>query len=596
MNYEDNDIMSGLSARKKARQKQKHDKKQSISWKFNPKKNEKKMLPNFLDMQVFYRNKKYFFDFLDMEYDPEYNELIVKGDEIELNNQMKLKNKDARQLFSTLNDTDIKDNIVIKELRSYLKSIAKNNDYSITDRIKYLIDTEKVSRKNNDLIQAVTDLFLEAGLKRTYNRYVMPLENNVCRTIDKNEMLQFIYDVCDVKKFSTETLDSVLSYFGREIEPSYHKIVTNNGYFDFNKNKFYKKSEKEIVINKMTPYSYDPDLIGTTPPPILNAFLQRTFRDAPEKKIQQLLEVIGYYLDDGNQYQLLVSFIGPPRSGKSVCIKMICALLNDNHSTVDIMTIDFDSKYAQNLADSDLNVIEEFKGIKNVPEVKNYIGQGGVQLARIYEAPRHYKDNEVPKTLMTTNDFEGLEDVVDTAMIERLRCFIEFRFSITDSRERNPTIHEDIINEPGAMDWLLTNSIHEYMKVRHGKKGTRLSAEKKVDDFLEMLDQYTRPYQHIIEKCFKYDYNLWETYFYDEKFDALVTIGDIQECIYNKQPEAKIKNKSKIKDLVMDTFDLKDGAYNHSSDDEDYYTIEQKQVKIGSKKKIVKFIKGLVRN
>lgn len=566
--------------------------KKERTWKFNPKNKEDFTYDLFFEQKVIKKDNKYIFDFLNMEYDAEYNELTVKGEDIELNAKIKPKNKDAREIFARLNNTEYKDTQIFKELRTYIKKAKTNTNNSITDKIKYLVEIEKVHRKDNELVQELKELFFQAGLKKTHNRYVMPQENNICKTITKNEMLDFVYNVCDIKMLSSETLDIILTYFNMEIEPSYHKIVTNNGYYDFEKNAFYTSAKEEIIINKVTPYKYDESLIGSDAPPILKKFLEETFRD-DLSKINQLLEVFGYYLDDGNPYQLLISFVGPSRSGKSVCVKLLVNLLSDNHSTVDILTIDFNSKYAQELVDSDINVIEEVRGVKNVPEVKNYTGQGGVQIARIYESPRHYDDLQVPKTLITTNNFKGLEKVLDTALIERMRCYIEFLNGINDASKRNPQIDKDIINEPGAMDWLLTNSIYAYMQMKHNNRN--FQAEKSIDDFMNMLDQYANPLKYIIQNCFEYNMETWEEMYADpEEWHHLVTTDDVRTCIYQKQPEAKISTNSKIKSLIMAAFDLEDGRYSRYEEDcNGYYEIEHTYDY--NRKQQLKFIKGLIR-
>ena len=562
-----------------------------IRWKFNPKKIKEKDLPLFFNQKVTKKGNIYSFDFLDMEYDIEYNELTVKNEYVELNGKMNLKNKDARESFERLNDSDYKSNLIFKEFRTYFRKIKKEN-MSITDKIKELVDIKKVTRSDNDLIQALIDLFLEAGLKRTHNRYVMPLTNNICRTIDTDEMLEFIYDVCDIRVLSTETLNIVLTYFNKETKPSYHKIVTKNGFYDFKTHTFHTESNEELIINKASPYSYDEKLIGKEKmPPKLKQFFYETFKDDPSK-IEQVLEIFGYYLDDGNPYQLLISFIGPSRSGKSVCVKLESELLGTNHSTVDVFSIDFNSKYAQDLIDSDFNVIEEVRSVRNIAEVKNYTGQGGLQIARIYESPRHYTDLEVPKTLITTNNFKDLENKLDSALIERLRCYVEFCNPIKDSSKRNPQIDKDLIEEPGAMDWLLTNSIYTYSTML--KENRKFKAEKTIEEFSDMLEQYSHPERHIIRTNFKFDMDQWEdNALKEDNYKYFVTIEDVRTAIYLEKPEARISNNTKIKTLIMDTFELVERRYNIDDGDEDFYEIVQKYDKDG--KHTIKVIKGLVR-
>jgi len=576
-NEDSNDFMDKFEKYKAMREKEQglYEVEENVNWKYSKEVVEKQLLPNFMDMHVVEYEDGYHFDFLNMVYDPKYNELKIKGEYVELNKNLKLKNKDARDTFQQLNDSGHNEKKIFSNFKKYISNLQKSNEYSIPDHIKYLIDTEKVSRTNNDLIQAMVDLFLKAGLKKTYNRYVMPLATNICRTIDKDEMLQFVYDVCEVNKVSAQTLDIVLTYFNRTVNPSYNKIVTKNGYFDFSTNKFHTSSDKEIIINKKTPYTYEKSLIGTEPPEPLRKFLYEIFRDDPENKIKQLLEIFGYYLDDGNPYQLIIFFIGASRSGKGVCASLLGELLDKNKCNVDIFNSDFDSKYIQPLIDANINIVDEYNGIKNVPEIKNYTGQGGMNIARIYEQSKHYEDWELPKTLVTTNDLAGIGEHIDSALMERMKCFIEFNFGISDPSKRDPQILPNIVCSEESMNWLLTNSIDAYMKIRHGPKGTRLSAEKTNDEFTHFINKYNNPERYIIEDTFRYDYYDWNTLLDDGEYEKLVTAQDVREAIYHKQPEAKIKDRNKVKRLIMDAFDLKDGSYNHSNNAEGYYQVHR---------------------
>ena len=560
-------------------------------WKFAVT-SEKNKLPKFKHKKVTKEGSIYHFEFLDMEYDEEYNELMVKGEDIEINGGLQPKNKIAREEFAELNTSKYPDKEIFKELRRYIKEARRGNKNPVDD-INYLINVKKASRRNDDLIQAVAHLFKEAGLKKTYNRYVMPMENNICCTISKNEMLEFIDDVCNIELFSTDTLDSVLTYFNKEYEPSYHKIVVENGYYDFETCEFHTKAKEEIIINKTSPYTYDEDLIGLDKcPPILKTFLEQTFQDDPNKIIQ-LLEIYGYYLDDGNPYQLLISFVGPPRSGKSVSLGLGADLLGGSQSDVDILASDFDSKYVQSLADSNINLMEEITKIKNIAKVKKYTGQGGLELARIYEAPRHYTDLELPKTLIASNDFSDLHKKIDQAMIERMRCFLEFVNGIDDASKRNPHLDKDIKNEENAMNWLLTNSIYQYSLVK--KEGRRLSAEKTNEEFLYMLSQYSNPVIYALRQTFIYDTNKWDEYFDNGDFDKLVTLDDVREQVYKKEPTARINSSSTIKDKVMEAFKLQSKNNEYAEDDDEYngaYHIQQKYDE--STGKMIGYIEGLI--
>lgn len=525
------------------------------------------IVPDFMGGAVEFEDNVLHFNVLNMKYYLEDNELFIGSTEIELNSKLKPKNKEAKKLFKGFNSTDKNENEFFQELKTYIKDFRNNNILPVHKLIYNMVEVMETGSKTNDLIQAVKNLLMEAELQRTYNGFVMPLKNNVCRPIRLNEIFEFIEDVCNVRGISSDTVKGALSYFNREVEPTFNCIVTGNGYYDFEEGMFYEKSDEPIVIKKASPYNYREELIGTTPPELLNKFLYETFSD-DLNKVEQLLEIFGYMLDDGNMYQIMPFFSGKGRNGKGVCLDLLSKLVDDNTSAVDIFSVDFGSKYSSPLVESDINIINEVKSIKNLAEVKEYIGQGGLHLAKIYEQGRKYEDIELPKTILATNNFKGLEKGVDYALMKRLGVFIEFN-NIVPEDKQNPFLLKELVGEADSMDWLLTNSIYSYQQIRNKGVSGSFMAGHNADETFNHLEKYINPVVYAIKNCFHYDVDEFRDLAYNstENWDKFVSQEDIINSMGVLNYEIKLGNGNKnLKEAVCDAFGLTELKYGSSDE------------------------------
>lgn len=560
-------------------------------WKFNPLKNSNKPLPDFYGKSVSRKGQIFNFEFLNMSYDKEYNELTANGEDIELNKKFKLKNEKARQTFGQMNNTGYKDNKILKDLRTYIKELTRQNTEDTCSTIHNLVDVEKVGIHSNDLIQALRQLFYEADLIKTYNGYVMPLKTNICKPIDTNELLKFIVEACNIKGISINTVKEALTYFNHEVEPEFNKITVKNGYYDFETGELYTESDEPIIIKKASPYNYREELIGVEPPTKLCKFLKETFKDDYNKK-DELLEIFGYMLDDGNNYQIMPFFSGTGRNGKGVCLDLLSKLVNDNTSSIDIFSVDFGSKYSAPLIEADINIMNEIKTTKNLAEVKEYIGQGGLHLSRPFEQSKKYTDIELPKTILATNNFKGLNNNIDVALMKRLTVYIDF-VNVVPKEKQNPFILREIVEEKDSMDWLLTNSLYKYQQIKNKGQQGKFQAEHTIEELSEHLERYINPILWALKQHYIYDNELWEqlTYNQNRNWDKFVSFDRIKEDLYDEHPEVNLMHLNKIKYCVIEAFDLLDVKNKYGDDYDGYYVIEQ----LYNRKVKTKFIRGLIR-
>ena len=525
--------------------------------------------PPFLDGEVTYEDGIWEFKALNIEFD-EDERIITKFDvEIEsdggsvtqdltilLTTKYLVKRKGDKELFSKyINTTNLKDNKLLREMKRYI--FQNKNQMTVEDKIYYWVEVRRVDAKTNELVQEVKTLLVNAGLKWTGKRHVMPLTNNICKPVNNTDLLNFIVDLTEIKELIQVTLDKALTYFTREKEPVKHCIVTENGYYDFNIQQFFTESEKEIIIDKKTPYRYREDLIDVEPPETLKTFLTDIFKKKDDnvykdlkKDVTSLLELVGYMLDDGNKFQILITFIGESNSGKGLTMRLVNFLLDGKVCDVDIFKGRSSGKELNALVENDLNVIHEFKsGSKNdINFFKQVTGGDNLQISKLYREPKTYTHNEYAKTVLTANDVNDLIEDTDKATIRRLSTFIIFK------NVPNKTIDdldEQIRDEPDAMDWLLTNSIESYAKVL--RTGNDFKAKHNNDQTVEMLKKFNKPILKELQEAYYYDYASWE---FTSEFakENGVRPKDIKTQFAEQYPS--LNSNKKFAEIIREAFNL----------------------------------------
>ena len=524
--------------------------------------------PPFLNGEVTYDDGIWEFDALNIEFD-EDSKIITKYDvemeidgksvttdiEVELTQKYTLKGKDSKELFPEhINTTDYKDTHLLRQLKKYIQK----NRYrkTVEERIYDYVEIAKVRATENGIVQTVKELLFKAGLKWTGKRHVLPLANNICKPVDNSDLLNFIVDLTGITALSQETLDKALKYFTRESEPVKHCIVTENGYYDFNVPKFFTESEEEIIIDKNTPYSYREELISVEPPDKLKDFLIQIFKKDNESysdlkdNITALLELIGYMLDDGNRFQILIVFIGDSNCGKGLTMRLVNFLLDGRVCDVDIFKGRAIGKELNALVENDLNVIHEFKttGKNDINFFKQVTGGDNIQISKLYAEPKTYTHNEYAKSVLTANDVNDLIEDADNATLRRLNTFIKFK---NVAEETIDDLDEQIRDEPDAMDWLLTNSIEAYANVL--RTGNDFKAKHTNEETLEMLTEFDNPVLKELQEAYCYDYYNWS-----DDHDFLKEYGvrpkDIKNKFAIKYP--KLNSNKSFGKIIRDAFGL----------------------------------------
>ncbi len=134
---------------------------------------------------------------------------------------------------------------------------------------------------------------------------------------------------------------------GEDRPPASECIAFPNGILHLPSRDFMEPTPDFFTLNAMG-FDYDPDADAM---PEWDKFLESLFGDDPERapKIKLLREFIGYLISGDTDFQKIFLFVGPPRSGKGVLVRVITALLG-----------------AHNVASSNLNQLGENFGLQKL--------------------------------------------------------------------------------------------------------------------------------------------------------------------------------------------------------------------------------------
>lgn len=198
------------------------------------------------------------------------------------------------------------------------------------------------------------------------------------------------------------------------------------------------------------------------------------------KKINGVLEIIGYTFTSGNKYNLLPILTGVQGSGKSVLGNIITAIYGgDKISGVSLQRVSKDTHATSGFVGKHLNIIRDSDSeqIKEVGQLKLITGNEAIPVNPKGKTPYDLPAEEVPKTIMICNNIPYIKN--DKALEERF-ILISFEHSFRNTDEQKPNLGRDIINSEGDMEWLIYQSIEAYKKkVESGKPfALKMTAEE----------------------------------------------------------------------------------------------------------------------
>lgn len=196
------------------------------------------------------------------------------------------------------------------------------------------------------------------------------------------------------------------------------------------------------------PYKYDPD---AQCPNWLQFVDEISCRD--EGTMCALQELFGYCLTPGQDEQKIFLFIGEGENGKSVCSKILEAMLGDgNFSNAPIESLD-DPHATAPMVGKLANISEEWHHIEPAAEGVLKAISGG---DRIHINPKHKTPYTIPisaKLIIITNEAPSIKDK-SLGMWRRLFP-ISFLYRVHPDK-RIPKLEENLKKElPGILNWAL---------------------------------------------------------------------------------------------------------------------------------------------
>lgn len=307
---------------------------------------------------------------------------------------------------------------------------------------------------------------------------------------------------------TTKEVEEAVDRITDRVEPTYNIIQFGNCLYSMKEHKIITPKDN-IYCHIRTKYNYNPKAKSRYLKDVLYTNLRRETEKETEKLVQGFLEVIGYLFVSGNPRTVLAVICGAEGSGKSMLGNIITEIFgsekvadlklqdmtnkNNTHSTASL-----EGKYLNMIRDSSK------KAITDVGIIKQITGNEDLQINPKNEKARIIKRQEVPSTILNCNNIPKLES--EKAVLRRLIIF-EFRYTVSGTKNDNPHLEEDILNNPEEMEWLIYQGLEAYKKMELENRDFTLRLN--TEDTNKLLDKHSNPINYLLNKLiFGYDFSL----------------------------------------------------------------------------------------
>lgn len=351
--------------------------------------------------------------------------------------------------------------------------------------------------------------------------YMLNHENMCFEPVTVEQIQEIIREDMGEENLTTPSqIKKSLDYIDEYVTPAKNIIAVENGQYDLERHMFYGEDELEKPLERLClvkvpiPYVYDAE------PTYIKEFLESSLAEddaeATYKKIEGVLQIIGYLLTSGNTRAILPIFSGVQGSGKSVLAKIITALFNNMVCHVDLQRMTSNSFAFAPFLYSRLNIITDSKSdsIRDNGVIKAASGNDDLLVEEKGKDIITLSKDEVPKTIMMCNQIPYFVNQED-ALLERM-VIVEFKHSFRNTDDQIMDLDEKIINNEHDMQWLLYGALEAYANFCYSHENrfllqntpevTRHALEKHSDPLAwcisEMISHYEEPeeddYDHKI--------------------------------------------------------------------------------------------------
>lgn len=317
----------------------------------------------------------------------------------------------------------------------------------------------------NDLGQFFIDLFQIAAAKTSNDLYYFNPDLN-CYCVLNDTILNDFFSILYPKRPTTlkKLKKAIKEYVSIFIPVSYNIIKFNNCLYDINSFKIVNP-EDPVIPYLECPYNYKEDVnnLDNLNYKLGNDYLNSTYGEDKEA----YLEVLGYMFTAGNNKEILIIKTGSGGGGKTTSSRIEEAIFPSTEKQYKQLISKFGKsdvlgKKLIIVPNVDKIYLEDLKGLMS-GEGQYIEAKGQDQIA--------ISGNTSIKYELVCNNIPNIP--MDQTMKDKLLIFHyknNFRYTEADLNNENKRYSDVIINNPEAMEFIISQAIEQYKEMLKNKK------------------------------------------------------------------------------------------------------------------------------
>ena len=320
--------------------------------------------------------------------------------------------------------------------------------------------------------------------------------------------------------------------FTKYKEPAYNIIQFKNKNLDIYTGELLEKPENPenapFSIYSLK-YNYNPKAKGGLMEKTLKEILDYT--NNPDN-YRVFLQILGYLLEPGNRLERFFEIVGVPGSGKSILGRIITEIFKP-YSAVTLKAIARNQSHdTEALIGARVNIIDDSDSgvIKDLAELKSFTSHSGYPVNPKNKPHIIIPPEEKPKVITFGNKLSYFLDP-SKAIYERL-ILIKTPNKFRNTEKENKNLLNQLKEDTEGMEWLLYNSIQEYLEIR---KDGNFSLISDIEEIERMHNLESYPHQVAVQDLFerKYKHEIHTDTAHEAILDYLIMM-EKQGCISSK--------------------------------------------------------------
>ena len=366
------------------------------------------------------------------------------------------------------------------------------------EKVKYGVKPKFNHKKLAELLTSEYDLKVNVPVKKLIYPFRLDKKTNTYYQIDEMDIMNICADDMNHKCIiDMDEVERTLKAMNQTIEPDYNIIKFKNGILNLTTMNFKNKCEEATLPYLSLDFNFNPKAKFGKLGGFLNSTFERENWEQTREYILGVLEIIGYMFIPGNQKQKLIIGTGVGGSGKGVLTEILNALFNNKTCHVSLQDLtNQGSRFSKApLVNSYLNIVNDMSTeyIQDVGKIKEITGNNKIEVEMKGKDSFTLSALQIPKTIAFCNEIASMPD--DEALLRRL-IIIEFIHNFSETDLNNENLVDEIVNDEGAIEWLIYNSLDAYARME--RLGGKFTLAMSTHNTRKVLNKHQDPIAYCV--------------------------------------------------------------------------------------------------